>query len=847
MLMSGQDLEVVQNINSILNGEKNDEVSHLGTLTEFKLVEESLILPFGNGRAYSIGVDGKVSGIKLGRVGSEIEKVLSLICELVCLKRLIIYSAEHYDVPDAIEKLHGLELLWIGGSIKRIPQSVFKSLPIMHASSSMSGGAIDKFLSSNLLNKFGGNSFDEELDISEEGAQKNPRKRRNQKNQRTRTRNLHLLSEEAIAESPFGKEILTEFQCAAGLYVVSDTVSDPPFEILLHGTDAVNNYYEERTKQSLPLNELKVILVGNGGAGKTSLVKRLMGERFDAREKQTHGINIKKWSMCTGCGFEIKLNFWDFGGQQIMHATHQFFLSKRSVYILVLDGRKEEDPEYWLQHISSFGGDSSVFIVLNKVDEHPAFGANEKFLRQKYKNIVGFFRVSCSKSTGVEELIERMRSHLPEIPMIKTQWPYSWFQVKKDLEEKGTEFITLEQYRNICTRHDVSADSQEILVDFLHDLGIVLHFRDIQLLDMHVLDPRWVTEGVYRIINSKKLAEQNGVLKLDALSDILKFKKDLKFIYPPEKHSFLVDLMLKFEVCYRVNDDSILVPDLLDLQEPQFEFDSSDALKFVFEYDYLPKSVMLRLIVRLHADIHNMERWRTGVVLSSSTFSTKALIKADEKEKRIYVTVSGSEKRDYFSVIRKTIFDIGVSFERLGLKELVPLPDESGDFVDYADLIGHERNDMEEIFIGRLGKKYNVQTLLNGVERKSAREFSSIVNVHGNYFAAETHVNTAIGNATNSEEESFMQPAVSTWEKIIVIGSMAIFLALLGFLLVRNTPFADPNLVVALRIILSLLVAVFGATVPGYLKVGFKAKGLTVRAVGAVALFVLTYVYTPGV
>ncbi|WP_410968696.1 ADP-ribosylation factor-like protein, partial [Salmonella sp. SAL4443] len=79
-------------------------------------------------------------------------------------------------------------------------------------------------------------------------------------------------------------------------------------------TEALNKYYADRAKESLPLNELKVILVGTGGAGKTSLVKRLMGESFDAKEKQTHGINIKKWMIPTDDGTEVKLNFWDFGG-----------------------------------------------------------------------------------------------------------------------------------------------------------------------------------------------------------------------------------------------------------------------------------------------------------------------------------------------------------------------------------------------------------------------------------------------------------------------------------------------------------------------------------------------------
>lgn len=823
--------EVIAQINNYIN---NDRAKHIGRdrKRKFKETREELIVPFGDGRAYSTDQHGRVSGIKIGGLGSSVGKVIDLICELVHIKRLVIYGHVPFDIPEKIVALVELDFLWVGGALGKLPQSLFTMLPSVKALDNPGNRSINYFLSEELIKEF--------LSSVEP-----PNKSRADESDRETISKFFSFNDDVIEASPLRDNILDELRRSSGLYVVTETLSDPPFEILAHGIEAINSYYVERAKQSLPLNELKVILVGSGGAGKTSLVKRLTGETFDAKEKQTHGINIKKWTTSTNEGVDVKLNFWDFGGQQIMHATHQFFLSKRSVYILVLDGRKDEDPEYWLQHITSFGGDSPVFVVLNKVDEHPAFGANEKFLREKYQNITGFYRVSCSKNTGAKELAMDMRNRLYEMPMIKTHWPYSWFLVKKELEAKAAEFITLDQYRGICAEHEVSADSQEILVDFLHDLGIVLHFRDIQLLDMHVLDPRWVTEGVYKIINSKKLAEQNGFLKLDALAEVLKFRKNTGFLYPPEKHSFLVDLMLKFEVCYRVGDDSILVPDLLDVQEPQFEFDNNDALKFVFEYEYLPKSVMLRLIVRLHADINNMERWRTGVVLRSSTFSTKALVKADEKEKRIYITVAGREKRDYFAVIRKTIHDINISFEKLGFRELVPLPDESGELVDYADLIGHERFNLDEIVIGRLGKKYDVQTLLNGVERKSSRESISTINVNGNYFAGKTDIKNINGSVKDSGEDSMAHHTVSTWEKVVVMGSMAIFFILLCFLLIRNSP-VEPSLMVALRLIMSLLVAVFGATVPGYINLGFTVKGLTVRAVGAVALFVLTYVYTPG-
>jgi len=65
------------------------------------------------------------------------------------------------------------------------------------------------------------------------------------------------------------------------------------------------------------------------------------------------------------------------------------------------------------------------------------------------------------------------------------------------------------------------------------------------------------------------------------------------------------------------------------------------------------------------------------------------------------------------------------------------------------------------------------------------------------------------------------------------------------FLLVRNEPIADPHLFFGLRLLLSLGAATLGASIPGFLNVGWSGGGFAVRAGGALALFVLTFVYTP--
>jgi hypothetical protein len=68
---------------------------------------------------------------------------------------------------------------------------------------------------------------------------------------------------------------------------------------------------------------------------------------------------------------------------------------------------------------------------------------------------------------------------------------------------------------------------------------------------------------------------------------------------------------------------------------------------------------------------------------------------------------------------------------------------------------------------------------------------------------------------------------------------------LVMFLLIRNQEIADPRLFFALRVVLSFGTAVLGATIPGFLDIGWSGSGLAIRAGGALALFVLTFLYTP--
>ncbi|MCP4216534.1 MAG: GTP-binding protein [bacterium] len=499
----------------------------------------------------------------------------------------------------------------------------------------------------------------------------------------------------------------------------------PPPEIIRKGKTAIGNYFnslQEDTSQ--PLNEVKVILVGDGGAGKTSLVNHIIHRKFDPRQDPTEGIDIKTWQPENTLHDEdIQVRVWDFGGQEILHATHQFFLSKRSLYILVLDGRKDEKTEYWLKQIQSFGHNSPVLVVLNKIDHNPRFDVNRSFLKHKYPNILQFYRVSCLDENGIPQFLEALVDNLDKVELLGSTWSVKWFRVKERLEALKEPYITYQRYREICEEEQISDEkTRATLVEFLNDLGVVLHFSDRDLAHTHVLDPEWVTNAVYKIINGKNTGARDGLLPMDRLDHILAECPENRYCYPKETHGFIVGLMEKFELCYRVDNDNILIPDLLEENEKTAALESRELLTFIFQYDFFPRSIMPRCIVRLHKDIKNTQRWRTGVVLENRAFPhTTALVKADEKDGKITVWVEGDRKRDYFQTIRKTLHDIHGTFDKLEVKELMPLPDRPDIMIEYEELVGHEVSGRSEIFVGKLRRGYDVAQLLNGVVSEDKR------------------------------------------------------------------------------------------------------------------------------
>ena len=431
------------------------------------------------------------------------------------------------------------------------------------------------------------------------------------------------------------------------------------------------DYYSRGRRKKL--NEAKLVLVGEGRVGKTSLVRRLVEERFEPSERITEGIAIKEWKVTVGEA-EITLNIWDFGGQEIMHATHQFFLTLRTLYVLVLDAQQDEARnrlEYWLKLISSFGVDSPIIVVSNQIDQLRKLFLNQGALRKSYPQIKAFVNTSCKTAQGLVELVGEIKRLIGSLRHVRDELPIEWLAIKSRLEGLGRDYVAYDDYERLCEANDVRKErEQRTLIRLLHDLGVVLNFQeDPRLRDTSVLNPAWVTGGVYQIINAKQIQENKGILEIGQLDTILERAR-----YPKEMHWFILSMMRKFELCFDLEghtEEKFLLPDLLPWSEPPFSW-YVDTLNFELTYDFLPRSVISRLMVRMHGFISQDLYWRHGVLLVHN--ANRALVRALPRSKKIVISISGAlqDRLHFWRMIREQFDEIHQSIK--GLNATVKIP-----------------------------------------------------------------------------------------------------------------------------------------------------------------------------
>ena len=470
----------------------------------------------------------------------------------------------------------------------------------------------------------------------------------------------------------------------------NNPVEFPPLAIVKNGENAIKNYFEQLKDKTDQLFEAKIIIIGEERAGKSTLVDALVNPDFNINFKKetTKGINLEKWIIPkkeTGTLKNFRFNIWDFGGQQIYHSIHQFFLTKRSLYLLLFESRKDpryDDFYFWLSIINSMAENSPIVIIQNKIDQD-SIKFSTKNYREAFPQIVADAQqISCNtnhedwsgyyskKLISLKKLIyEIIRNK--KLKGVGDELPKAWIEIRKEinkLQSSGQNYMSYTDYLKVCSKYDLTEEQANFLSEYFHDLGIFLHFKsDIHLKNTIFLDHNWVTKAVYNVLDNNKIKDKNGKFTDE---DLIEIWKEPEFA---RKQSELLNLMKnkKFKICYQHNDGYYLIPQLFSHEPKDFEWKSNKTdIRIKLKYDFMPKGIISQLIVEMHQYIYKDIFWLNGVVFKYH--NSFVLIKENRfgKENTINISANGNFKEEIMVIIEASLNQINKSFSNLNIEKM---------------------------------------------------------------------------------------------------------------------------------------------------------------------------------
>jgi internalin A len=438
------------------------------------------------------------------------------------------------------------------------------------------------------------------------------------------------------------------------------------------GLDSLRSYLlslEEPEEREL-LYEAKLVFVGEGDVGKTTLLKALTGKEPKQGETTTRGVSIERQAMHLSHpekdDIQIQFNAWDFGGQEIYRVTHQFFFSRRSVYLVVWEPRRgvqQCQVADWLRLIRLRVGEDARVIV---VSTHCRTGGriariDKDIVKRDFPMIVDFLEVDSltpdpqtGEMVGIAELKALIAETAKDLEQMAMPFNRDWREARDEILALPDPRITYEQFAAICAAHKLNAIATKTLADLMHDLGyIVFYSTDERLKTDVVLQPEWLTKAISFVLEDRATQEFEGILPDARLKEVW---QDHTYGDEPRYESslypFFLRLMEKYDVLYRLEDGiaSLVAqhvpqvrPSLPWLPEEDLE-EKQRRLAMVCKMDEAPPGLVPWMIVRTHpyayqrrstdGNVHRLH-WQKGMFLRYDAHG-EALLELRDREFHVY-------------------------------------------------------------------------------------------------------------------------------------------------------------------------------------------------------------------
>jgi internalin A len=463
---------------------------------------------------------------------------------------------------------------------------------------------------------------------------------------------------------------------------------------------ALVKYIESRKRGKARIPEAKMVLLGEPRAGKTTLQKYLMGLPINENEESTPDIQISSWKPFENDSEEknrdIKINLWDFGGQEIQYSLHKLFMTEDTLYIIVLDSTKDQSPLKYLKFLENYAP-NSPFIIINNYGDAPTSNIlkiDENYLRENYNGKEGmpvlkaiFNRVSILKAAKLDpsfrkimdEVEETIKNELLNLKNLNKEFPKEYQLVKSAIEQEYSKpdkhYITMSYYRELCKSLKITDDEElrKAILGYLNEIGVLRYFKDSPVTDKHILNPKWLIDGAYSLIIDEETANNFGVLTKNQARNILKrSKKGFKF--EEEESEFIFKTMKFYGLLHSdENEQKVYIPLRFKSLQPTTLLDFYENGKhFAFEFKSdIPEEIISNLIVKHFEEIRQKYYWSKGAVFESN--KVRILVKVEDRNIHFYV--QGQFHQNYFEILRRTLRKSlerlpGLGYEEIGEFEL---------------------------------------------------------------------------------------------------------------------------------------------------------------------------------
>ncbi len=408
--------------------------------------------------------------------------------------------------------------------------------------------------------------------------------------------------------------------------------------------------------------EIKLIVLGNGRVGKTSLCRRLIENQFDPNEGSTHGVKFWTWKLKDAEGDEqrILVNVWDFGGQDIYYGTHAMFLRGRAVFLIAWDEETESTSEfrdetggfthrnyplqYWLDYVNHVSPGSPVVVVQTKCAKAKQHRARKPDLALHHENVTECWlqaSESDPRRNNSRTLLEHIEEAAEQVLGLREaqQIGVGRWGVKQELRalfDQGTpKTLTKDAFREICGRHQLEgAEAVDQLLIFLHHCGVVYH-QPGYFDEAIVLDQRWACDAIYTVLHRKHCVKliraQHGRFTAEDLSDVWADRT-------PQERQLFLRMMESCGICFNLGRDraghsTYLAPELTPSKEdiaPSVTWPSGEeTLWWRYNHDFLSPDTM-RVAMCEVGKQHRAAAtyWKDGLHLPLNNLPAQAIIEA---------------------------------------------------------------------------------------------------------------------------------------------------------------------------------------------------------------------------